>query len=215
MDAELIAWNWRDYWPYAIFAVLLLSWGLYTFLAPAAWREWAGAGLVQGFIIALFAEMYGFPLTAYILAGQLDLPLTHLTGHVWPAVFGFGFGISGLITLAAYGAPKIGALLVVKGWVRLYAAESTLVQDGVYGLMRHPQYVGIMLIVLSQLIDWPTIATIILSPPILWLYIRLAHREETAQIAKFGSAYERYRQRVPMFVPRWETLRSYFASNQQ
>jgi protein-S-isoprenylcysteine O-methyltransferase Ste14 len=109
----------------------------------------------------------------------------------------------------------LGALLIVKGWVCIYASEGALVQDGVYDLMRHPQYVGIMLIVLGQLIDWPTFATIILSPFILWLYVRLAYREENVQLAKFGVAYERYRQRVPMFVPHWNALWAFFAQNRR
>ena len=211
MNPDLIAWSWTDYWPYAILFIALVSWGLYQFLAPAGWREWAGAGVVQAFIIALFAEMYGFPLTVYVLAGQLDLPLTHLTGHVWPAVLGLGPRTSAAITLGAYSVMLLGALLIVKGWVHIYASEDALVQEGVYELMRHPQYVGIMLIVAGQLIDWPTFATIILSPLVLWLYVRLAYREEKVELAKFGVAYERYRQRVPMFVPHWKALRSYIA----
>ena len=215
MNPELTAWSWADYWPYAVLFIALASWGLYQFLAPAGWREWAGAGVIQAFIIALFAEMYGFPLTVYVLAGQLDLPLTHLTGHVWPALLDLGPRISAAITLGAYGVMLLGALLIVKGWVRIYASDGALVQDGVYGLMRHPQYAGIMLIVAAQLIDWPTFATLVLSPLIFWLYIRLAKREERVQLTRYGVAYERYRQRVPMFVPRWQALRSYFASREQ
>lgn len=81
--------------------------------------------------------------------------------------------------------------------------------------MRHLQYAGIMPIVLAQLIDWPTFATIILSPVILWLHIRLAYREERVQLAKLGGAYQRYRQRVPMFVPHWKALRAYLPPNQR
>lgn len=214
MSLDLTAWSWTDYWPYAALLIALVSWGFYRFLAPAGWREWAGAGVVQAFIIALFAEMYGFPLTIYVLADQMDLPLTHLTGHVWPAMLGLGERTSIAITIAAYGVMLLGALLIVKGWVRIYASDGAAVQDGVYGLMRHPQYVGIMLIVLAQLIDWPTLLTIVLSPLILWLYIRLAKREEKIQLAKFGAAYAQYCERVPMFVPRWKALRSYFAQQQ-
>lgn len=123
MDTGLTAWSLTDYWPYAILFICLVSWGPYKFLAPAGWREWVGAGLVQAFIIALFGEMYGFPLTVYILADQLNLPMTHLTGHVWPAVAGLGPRTSAGITLGAYGLMLLRALLIVKGWVRIHSSE--------------------------------------------------------------------------------------------
>ena len=77
--------QWLSLWPYAVLMIALGSWALYHFFAPASWREWAGAGLVQAFIIALYAEMYGFPLTIYFLTSALplDIPLLHYSGHLW------------------------------------------------------------------------------------------------------------------------------------
>lgn len=42
-------------------AVVIVSWFFYLFVAPRTWREWTRAGLVRAFVIASYAEMYGFP----------------------------------------------------------------------------------------------------------------------------------------------------------
>ena len=99
-----------------------------------------------------------------------------------------------------------GLLLVIKGWVRIYATDGRLQTDGVHGLVRHPQYAGLFLAVFGQLVHWPTIATLLLAPVIFILNVCLAHREERDLIERFGSAYRRYQQQVPMFVPRWRDI---------
>ena len=109
-------------------------------------------------------------------------------------------------TIVGYALLLAGALLVVKGWVRIYFAGGQLVEDRVYGLVRHPQYLGIFLIMLGELVDWPTIPTLDLFPIITVMYVRLARREEARMMEKFGAAYAVYRTRVPMFVPRWNDL---------
>jgi methanethiol S-methyltransferase len=205
--------DWLQYWPYAILMIVIASWALYHFLAPASRREWTGAGLVQAFIIALYAEMYGFPLTIYVLVSvlPLEIPLVHSSGHLWATLL--GFGRTGALIQMAIGFAFIfmGLIMIIKGWVRIYFAGGELVTHGIYDVVRHPQYTGIFAAIFGQLVHWPTIPTLALAPMIVLAFVHLARREEARLIEQFGDAYLDYRQRVPMFFPRWQLIRERLA----
>lgn len=201
-------------WPYAILMIVIASWVLYHFLAPASWRDWTGAGLVQAFIIALYAEMYGFPLTLYFLASVLpvEIPLVHNSGHLWATLLGYGLLGQRIEMVIGFSFIVAGLILIIRGWVRVYFEGGRLLTDGVYGVVRHPQYTGIFLAVFGELVHWPTLATLALAPLIVFAYVHLARREEKRMVERFGEAYVAYRQRVPMFFPRWRHFRKLFAT---
>ena len=124
--------------------------------------------------------MYGFPLTIYELTTFLPIkiPLVHNSGHLWATLLGYGEGGAVIEMLAGSVFVILGLVMIVRGWVRIYFANGKMTTDGIYGLVRHPQYAGIFLAILGQLVHWPTIPTLLLSPLIVWLYVRLAKREE-------------------------------------
>lgn len=193
------------HWGLMAVVVVLVSWLLYRYVAPRSWREWASAGLVQAFIIALYAEMYGFPLTIYLLTGflGLDIPRTAYSGHLWATLL--DYGPAGAIIEMLLGGIfiLIGIVLLVRGWGAVYRAsrEGRMAQEGPYAVVRHPQYTGIMLAVFGQIVHWPTLITVVLFPLIVLAHVRLAHKEEQGMARRFGAAYEAYRTKVPMFLP--------------
>ena len=193
-------------WEAMIIMIVVASWVLYSCLAPKSMKEWRNAGLVQAFIIALYAEMYGFPLTIYLLTSFLgiDIPWLHTKGHLWGTLL--GLDDTGAMIEMSIGFIFIlaGLVLMARGWRLVFSAQEKdgLVTDGIYRHIRHPQYTGIFIALFGQLIHWPTVVTLLLFPVIVGAYYHLARKEEKAMISKFGEAYRTYMQSVPMFFPK-------------
>ena len=169
------------------------------------------SSIYLAFMVALFTEMYGFPLTMYILTwlfgstfpGCLWYPLAVLTGEdLFTSIFlGFILPVSNMIIL-------IGILLIIFGWRKIYRAKGQLVTTGIYGHVRHPQYLGFILFTLGMNILWIAISTLLLWPILAILYYRLAKREDKELEERFGEEYRKYERMVPRLIPRIHRTRS-------
>ena len=191
-------------WAIALIVIVITSWFLYRYLAPKTWREWTGAGLIQAFIIALYAEMYGFPLTIYLLVRFFGLDRGYLNANLWSTLVGLGETGMMISMIAGYFLLFTGFGIYLQGWRELYRShkENRLATGGLYSLVRHPQYTGLFIALFGEgIVHWPTLFSIALFPVIVLVYVRLARKEEKKVIEKFGEEYLEYRRHVPMFLP--------------
>lgn len=203
-------------WPLVIINSLVFIIFAFSFTHPKTPRDWRSFGGFSAFIVALFTEMYGIPLTIFLLSGWLgnkfpglDL-YSHDAGHLWETLFGLKgdphFNILHILSYIFIGG---GFMMLSKAWDKLYKAQKQhiLATTGLYASIRHPQYVGFMLIMVGFILQWPTILTIIMFPLLVFMYTKLAISEEKEMEKEFGKQYLDYKRKTSAFTPKLSSLK--------
>ncbi len=206
----------NNFYPYGLWPLVVINSAIFiifafSFTKPKTTRDWRSFGAFSAFIVALFTEMYGFPLTIYLLSGWLSARFpgmnlfTHDMGHIWYSVFGLKGDphfnpIHFLSSFLLIG----GFILLSSAWDVLYKAQKnhTLATTGLYAHVRHPQYIGFVLIMIGFLLQWPTIPTLIMFPILIFIYAQLAKSEEKDMEIQFGDTYKKYAIKTPAFFPK-------------
>lgn len=197
-------------WPLVIINSLIFIIFAFSFAKPKTSRDWRSFGAFSAFLVALFAEMYGFPLTIYLFSGWISSRFpgmdiySHDMGHLLESLFGWGgnphFGPFHILSFVFI---FMGFTLLSNAWAVLYKAQRghVLAITGPYAKMRHPQYVGFVLIMFGFLIQWPTLLTLIMFPILVFMYARLARSEEKDARKEFGERWDAYARQTPAFIP--------------
>jgi len=198
------------HWPVVMVYSLVLLIFVFSFFRPRTRRDWRTFGTFSAFVIALFTEMYGFPLTVCLLSGWLGSRypevdwFSHNSSHLLQTLLGWrGNAHFGPIHILSNIFILGGLFLLAGSWKVLFRAQQNheLAVTGPYAMVRHPQYAAFMVIMLGFLVQWPTVPTLMMFPVLAWIYVRLARREEEEALAEFGEQYARYAENTPRFLP--------------
>ncbi len=200
-------------WFLVILNITLFIYFLRSSFKPRTKTDWRTFNTFGAFIVALFAEMYGFPLTIYLLTSlfgtKLGIDFTHDNGHLLNSLLGIkGDPHFSFLHIVSYALIIGGFTLLGNAWEVLYKAHkrSRLAQTGIYTYIRHPQYLAFILLIFGFLVQWPTLITVIMAPILIWRYVRLAKLEELEMKKQFGAPYSQYLKRTPGFIPSLKTL---------
>ena len=204
-------------WQLVIVNSLIILIFAFGFFRPQTKRDWRTFGAFSAFVVALFTEMYGFPLTIYLLSGWLTSRFpeinwfSHNSSHLLQTLLGWsGDAHSSPLHIISDVLVLGGLILLAVSWKVLYRAQRNyeIACRGPYSKIRHPQYAAFMVIMVGFLVQWPTLPTLLMFPGLVWLYIRLARREEKEALAMFGEQYAQYAENTPRFIPelRWDAV---------
>jgi protein-S-isoprenylcysteine O-methyltransferase Ste14 len=203
MSIDPVAGHFGNWFGFALWTIIFIL--FLAFLPFYKKSQRKPASVYAAFVLALALEMFGVPLSMYVITWILgkSLPDGILWGHTLVQVIGLNGMVPAVVLYL------LGGLLIILGWHRIYRqywskdqGQGQLVTTGIYRFIRHPQYTGFLMITLGMLCEWATLPMLIMYPILVGLYIRLAKREEADMRLEFGPAYDEYRLQTGMFLPR-------------
>lgn len=196
-------------WLFALASIILFLFFIKSAFQPRTKTDWQTYKTFGAFIVALFAEMYGFPLTIYLFTSffgnrYTNIDFSHNNGHLLNDLLGLkGDPHFSFLHILSNVMIVGGLVLIAKAWSILYKSQraNKLATSGPYHYMRHPQYTGFILIIVGFLLQWPTLITLIMAPILIWRYVRLGRDEEKAMFKKFAVKYTNYQKITPAYIP--------------
>lgn len=190
--------DWKVILAFTIYFVLFLVSGIIPFRR----REKLAGGMWLSFVIALYVEMFGLPLTLFVLS-SLGQSVTYAQSHL--IVFALHLDPVGrpymLIQLLSRLLMISSIALIFFGWRQIWKAKGRLVTDGLYGSVRHPQYLGLILFITGLILYRATLLTIPMGMFMIAGYVWLTKKEERKLIKRFGDRYVKYKKAAPMMIP--------------
>jgi len=146
-----------------------------------------------------FYSLYGPVLEFFsgreYLGWLADFFLPHLVFTEDPLIIGMSY----LMLLFIFGLVIFLASALPLYYVRIFKRGVQV--DGLYSVVRHPQYLGLAVSGLGLLFYWPRFLILFLYVTMLFVYYILARNEEWRMRRKFGKRYEEYMRKTWMFLP--------------
>jgi protein-S-isoprenylcysteine O-methyltransferase Ste14 len=112
---------------------------------------------------------------------------------------------SAVRTIVGFAIQLLAGFLAWRGLAVVFGkerAEPGVIREGVFGIVRHPIYLGAILLYLGFLAHALSLAAAGVWVVIIVFYVLISRHEEELLIDKFGEDYRAYIREVGMFIPR-------------